>query len=215
MTVELLLVRHGESEGNAAHAFAGHGPSPLTARGLVQAACVGRALAAEGVPVAALYASDLPRAVQTAEALRRAMGPAAEALAVQTRADLRERAMGAWEGVTFRAIETDDPVGWQALVTRALDHAPPGGESHRAVAVRVAVAIDTLCAAHRAGRVVVVSHGVAMHHMLRHLLGVGREGVWFQADNCGIQRLALRDGQVRAVALNDTRHLTEYKESAT
>lgn len=207
MSLQLLLVRHGESEGNAAGAFTGHGPSPITARGRRQAEAVGRCLAAEGSALAALYSSDLPRAVQTAEALREAMGAAHLGTPLRLRGDLRERAMGAWEGVAFTEIQTRHPEDWQRLVARTLDHSPPGGESHRAVGRRVAAALTALCAEHAAGRVVVVSHGVAIHHMLRHLLGVEGEGVSFTADNCSVQRLSLGDGQVRAVALNDTRHL--------
>lgn len=207
MSLELLLVRHGESEGNASGAFTGHGPSPITARGRRQAEAVGRCLAAEGVALTALYSSDLPRAVQTAEALRAAMGAAYAETALRLRGDLRERAMGAFEGVTFAEVQARYPEDWQRLVARTLDHSPPGGESHRAVGRRVAAALTALRSEHASGRVVVVSHGVAIHHMLRHLLGVEGEGVSFAADNGSVQRLSLGDGRVRAVALNDTRHL--------
>ncbi len=209
MSVELLLVRHGESEGNAAGAFTGHSPSPLTARGRAQAAAVGRALAAEGAALTALYSSDLVRAVQTAEELLAAMGPLGAGVTIERRPGLRERAMGQWEGMSFRELEATDPAGWLALRARALDHCPPGGETHRACGARVAAAVAALCAGHRAGRVVVVSHGVAIHHMLRHLLGVHDEAVRFVVDNCSVQRLSLEAGGVRAVDLNDTRHLRE------
>ena len=44
LTRTLLLVRHGESEGNAARMFTGHSASPLTERGARQAEALAAAL---------------------------------------------------------------------------------------------------------------------------------------------------------------------------
>src|SRR5258708_6512529 len=62
---EPLLVRHGETIWNAAHRVQGHTDIPLSERGLAQAHLLAPRLARE--PIRALYASDLSRAVQTAE----------------------------------------------------------------------------------------------------------------------------------------------------
>ena len=65
----VLLVRHGQSQGNAEQRFGGHSPTPLSELGRAQAEATARALRGEGV--AAIYSSDLLRAVQTAEPLAR------------------------------------------------------------------------------------------------------------------------------------------------
>ena len=62
---ELILVRHGETEWNSEHRVQGYTDIPLSGRGREQAARLGLRLARE--PIRALYASDLSRAVQTAE----------------------------------------------------------------------------------------------------------------------------------------------------
>jgi broad specificity phosphatase PhoE len=68
----VLLVRHGQSQGNAEQRFGGHSPTPLSELGVAQAEATARALAREGVT--AIYSSDLLRAVQTAEPLAREAG---------------------------------------------------------------------------------------------------------------------------------------------
>lgn len=200
MILELCIVRHGESEGNRDRRFTGHGPSPLTPLGVRQADAVGEAL--RDLPPMMIYASDLPRAVQTAERIAQKTGAT-----VTHRKDLRERDMGRYVGMRFDEVESMDPLGWAALVQRDLDFVPPEGESHRAVAMRVASALDALRGTHGHGRVVVVSHGVAINHMLRGLLGVSGD-VSFQVDNCSIQHIELTpSGMVRVRRLNDVRHL--------
>ena len=62
--VTLLLVRHGQSAGNARRVFSGSADVPLTATGRAQAAALADRLAHE--PIAAVYASPLSRARDTA-----------------------------------------------------------------------------------------------------------------------------------------------------
>ncbi len=200
MTLELCIVRHGESEGNRAGRFTGHGPSPLTDHGVLQADAAGGALRDPAPQV--IYASDLRRAVQTAERIAERTGSP-----VVHRRDLRERDMGSYVGMRFDEVERSTPAGWSAISNRDPDFVPPGGESHRAVAERVGGALAVIRADHPEGRVVVVSHGIAIHHMLRGLLGVDFS-VAFHVDNCSIQRVEIsRAGSLRVRALNDTTHL--------
>ncbi len=199
--LELLLVRHGESEGNRAGMFTGHGPSPLTDRGRRQAEAVGAALATPAPDV--IYVSDLPRAVQTAEPLCARTG-----LAPVLTPEIRERDMGAFVGIPFEEVRAQHAEGWQALARRDPDYRPPGGESHRACSERVSRFVDEVRARHPRGRVIAVSHGVAIHHMLWHALVGGESHSVFVTDNCAVHRLEFHaDGRVRVVALNDTRHL--------
>ena len=63
--MKLYAVRHGESEANAAHVFAGWARVNLTELGRQQAREAGRLL--QGIPFDRVFSSDLPRAVQTAQ----------------------------------------------------------------------------------------------------------------------------------------------------
>ena len=80
----LVLVRHGETEWNAAGRLQGAIDVPLSERGRWQAQCVARRLREE--PLAAVVASDLARAMQTAAPLAAALG-----LPVTPEPRLRER----------------------------------------------------------------------------------------------------------------------------
>jgi 2,3-bisphosphoglycerate-dependent phosphoglycerate mutase len=207
VTRTLLLVRHGESEGNAKRMFTGHGDSPLTALGARQAEAVAEALAP--LAPATIYSSDLPRALSTAAPLSARLG-----LPVRSDARLRERDMGAYVGVRFEVLEAEQPDAWRALSSRDPDFAPPGGESHRQCSARVNGAIADILARHLTGAVVVVSHGVALHHVLTRLLGARDEGVILATDNCGVHRLEWREpGVLRVAALNDTSHLDRLRGS--
>ena len=64
-TTQVLLIRHGQSLGNAESRFGGHSPTPLSEFGRIQAAATARALAHE--QITAIYSSDLFRAVETAQ----------------------------------------------------------------------------------------------------------------------------------------------------
>ncbi|MBI5517914.1 MAG: histidine phosphatase family protein [Deltaproteobacteria bacterium] len=200
MTLELLLVRHAESEGNRAKAFTGHGPSRLSPRGLLQAEALARHL--EGTALDAVYCSDLPRARQTLEPAlrRRSRSP------VYTPA-LRERAMGVFTGLSFAEVEALHPDGWEHLKRRTPGYSPPEGESHDACFARVGTFAQALVERHPSGRVLLVSHGVALHHLLRWLLGTPPE-VLFAVDNASLHRLERRPGgATRVLGLNLTEHL--------
>jgi broad specificity phosphatase PhoE len=232
MAVEIVLVRHGQSEGNRDRVFTGHGPSRLTDLGQRQAAAAAARLAdrlagrnddraaaddrsagaeagerPRARPVDHIYSSDLVRCVQTAAplALRTGLRP------VETAA-LRERDVGEFTGLDFAEVQRRWPEGWSALLGRDAAYRPPGGESHLDCGQRVAAFLDELLARHLEGRVVVFSHGVAINHMLRHAVGLPREATqraYFQVENCSIQRIEHRPdlGAIRILAVNDVAHL--------
>src|SRR5688572_29885232 len=101
-TTRVLLIRHGESRGNAERRFGGHTATLLSDLGRRQAEATARALSAERVT--AVYSSDLPRAVETAEPLARAAG-----LEVVRTAALRERGVGLLDGLTFEEAAEAHP----------------------------------------------------------------------------------------------------------
>lgn len=203
----LLLVRHGESEGNAGRMFTGHSASPLSPLGERQAEALADALAPLNPSV--IYSSDLLRALATAAPLSARTG-----LPVRSDPRLRERDMGSFVGVRFEVLEAEQPESWRALKTRDPEFTPPGGESHRQCGARVNLAIDDILAAHPSGVVVVVSHGVALHHVLRRLLRADDAGLVLATDNCGVHRFDWSEPEVmRVSALNDTRHLVELRDS--
>jgi broad specificity phosphatase PhoE len=204
-TTRILLVRHGQSMGNAEGRFGGHTATPLSELGRRQAEATARALADEGVT--AIYTSDLLRAVETAEPLARATG-----LNVKQTEAFRERSVGHMEGLTFEAAAEKYPDEYAALLRRDFERVLTGGESYRQLLDRAARALDEAIAATRGGTLVVFTHTGTACILALHLMGAldapELRPVWLSTNNCGINRFHLHDdGFLRVRALNDTRHL--------
>jgi len=201
----LLLVRHGQSEGNAARRFGGHTATPLSSLGLTQAEAVAQSLSSESIT--AIYSSDLKRAVQTAEPLSKLTG-----LPINTTEAFRERSVGVLEGLTFEDAAQKHPEQYGALLRREFEHVLEGGESYRQLLDRAWLKLDEILAEHRGGTIVVFSHTGTICILVLHLMGAldspELKPVWLSSSNCGISRFELRhDGFIRVTALNDTRHL--------
>src|ERR1700756_5018462 len=98
----VIAVRHGETAWNVDTRIQGQLDVALNDTGLWQARRVARALEEE--PIAAIYASDLARAWQTAEAIAQPRG-----IEITADSGLRERAFGLFEGLTFADVRTALP----------------------------------------------------------------------------------------------------------
>lgn len=204
-STRILLVRHGQSQGNAEGRFGGHTATPLSARGLRQAVAVARALASE--KITAIYSSDLRRAVQTAEPLSRLTG-----LEIKRTTAFRERSVGVMEGLTFEEAAAQHPEQYAALIRRDFEHVILGGESYRQMLDRASEKLDHAIEQHRGGRICIFSHTGTICILTLHLMGAldapKLRPVWIKTTNCGITRIEVRtDGFVRVLAVNDTRHL--------
>jgi probable phosphoglycerate mutase len=204
-TTRVLLVRHGQSQGNAEQRFGGHSPTPLSELGHRQAEATARALANERVT--ALYSSDLLRAVQTAEPLARATG-----LELRQTAALRERSVGSMEGLTFEEAAAAHPEEYAALLRRDFEHVLTGGESYRQLLDRAAAEFDRAIERHRGSTVALFSHTGTICILALHLMGAldapALKPVWLSSNNCGVTRFSIEHGGlIRVKAFNDTRHL--------
>jgi 2,3-bisphosphoglycerate-dependent phosphoglycerate mutase len=204
-STNVLLIRHGQSEGNAEGRFGGHSATPLSARGHLQARATAEALAAESI--SAIYSSDLARAIQTAQPLAKLKG-----LPVETSDAFRERGVGVMEGLTFEDAAEKHPEQYAALLQRDFEHVLTGGESYRQRLDLAWQKLDELVSAHQGGRIVVFSHTGTICILALHLMGAldapELKPVWISSSNCGITRFELRDdGFIRVLTVNDTKHL--------
>ncbi|MGB7926306.1 MAG: histidine phosphatase family protein [Pyrinomonadaceae bacterium] len=204
-TTSVLLIRHGQSQGNAEGRFGGHTSTPLSQRGRLQTEATARALASE--TFTAIYSSDLRRAVQTAEPLARLTR-----LEINKTEAFRERSVGVMEGLTFEEAAAQHPEQYGALLRRDFDHVLVGGESYRQMLDRASRHLDHAIEQHRGGRIIIFSHTGTICILTLHLMGAldapELRPVWITTANCGITRFELRsDGFVRVLAINDTRHL--------
>jgi 2,3-bisphosphoglycerate-dependent phosphoglycerate mutase len=205
LTTHVILIRHGQSQGNAEGRFGGHTDTPLSPRGRKQAEATARALASEKFD--AIYSSDLPRAIETASPLAKLTG-----VALETTEALRERSVGVMEGLTFEEAAEQHPEQYHALLRRDFEHVLLGGESYRQTLDRASRKLDEAIEQHKGGRIALFAHTGTICILILHLMGAldapELKPVWIATANCGISRFDLRDdGFVRVINNNDTRHL--------
>lgn len=205
LTTHVVIIRHGQSQGNAEGRFGGHTDTPLSPQGHRQAQATAKALASENFAV--IYSSDLTRAIETAAPLAKLSGAPLE-----TTESLRERSVGVMEGLTFEEAAEQHPEQYQALLRRDFEHVLLGGESYRQTLDRASRKLDEAIEQHKGGRIALFAHTGTICILILHLMGAldapDLKPVWIATANCGIARFELRDdGFVRVLAINDTRHL--------
>jgi probable phosphoglycerate mutase len=197
----ILAIRHGETAWNVDTRIQGHLDIPLNDTGRLQARRLAEAIAGEDL--AAVYASDLARACETAEALARGAG-----VEVVRHDGLRERAFGAFEGLTFAEIEARWPD--QALRWRRRDpeFAAEGGETLRAFHARCIATASALASRHAGRQIALVSHGGVMDCLYRAATRVDLAAprTW-RLGNASINRLLHTPQGFSLVGWNDTHHL--------
>ena len=139
METTIFLVRHGETVDNARQIMQGQTQGELNQRGREQAEQVARRLASE--PLDAIVASDLHRAIQTAEVIAEPHG-----LPVVTTPLLRERDWGSFTGRFIPDLRNEV---W-----------PDDIESEEALLERARSFLINMTATYPGKRVVAVGHGI-------------------------------------------------------
>lgn len=207
----ILAIRHGETAWNVDTRIQGHLNIPLNATGHWQAERLGQALATENI--AAIYASDLSRAHETALYVSRASG-----IPVVAELGLRERGFGDFEGRTFAEIEIALPDQAERWRKRDPAFAPTGGESLLQVQERVLATVDRLAKAHPGELIVMVGHGGVMDVLYRAAtrLDLQAARTWLLG-NTAVNRLLWTPEGLSLVGWSDTQHLSDavLDESST
>jgi len=193
----ILLVRHGETDGNAARVLQ-RPDVPLNERGIRQAEQLARRLSALGF--ARILCSDLLRARMTAAPLAARSG-----IAIEESPLLQERNFGDLRGLAYAEL-AENPFG--------PDVRPPNGEDWPTFHGRVADAFAFIVKRRRSvnGTLVVVTHGLVCHALVeRHALLPEGVVVPERFDNTSITVLH-EDAPHGVSLLNCTRHLATSLE---
>lgn len=208
----LVLIRHGEAQTYLEKIVAGEdnckGLSPLGRR---QAEALRDRFREhdELGEVDALYASTVPRAMETAEILAPAFGH----LEVRIERDLREYDAGEAHGLTWEEMEERYPV--------PVPHDPnwvraPGGESWAAFGARVGVALQRIIADHKGETVVIACHGGVIEHAFQVWGLSSVDGLHLEIKNTGITEFLWTEAwpwhqpappSWRLIRVNDAAHL--------
>jgi len=200
--LRLIFIRHGASTWNDERRIQGQLDPPLSERGREQAERLAQRF--REVPVDAFYSSDLVRARATADAIGGVLGRSPEIWP-----ELREVALGEWEGKTRDEIVADYPEQWQSWIDKPSWDVVPGGEGTDAFEARVGTAIERLVQLHTSGRVLIVTHGGVIQVALLRVVGRSSNGLFpFTIENTSLTVLQGSPNRLVVGRVNDTCHLS-------
>ncbi len=199
--MELILIRHGETDWNKDHVFRGKKDMRLNATGILQADAVGDALADRVFE--AVYSSPLKRAMVTATRVAKP-----HEMQVREAPELSDINFGLWEGLTQKDVQER----WPAIHKRWVGNPSwvkfPGGEGVRRAWKRVNSGLREILFLHGTGTIVIVSHRVPIKMMTAYLMGKKRKHIHEIKHDPGAMSIFEVDGvRGRPVVLNDRRHL--------
>lgn len=202
MEKEIYIIRHGETDLNAAGIVQGRGiNSDLNDVGRAQAAAFYQRYKHPGFDK--LYTSSLKRTHQTVK------GFIDDGLAWEQLSGLDELAWGIWEGKTAtehsRAVFRELAEQWQS---GNYDAKFSGGESPAEVKARLQEALDYILAKPDENKVLICMHGRAMRLLCCMLTGKPlSEMADFPHLNTTLYRFRYADGKFEILDFNNTDHL--------
>jgi len=197
----MILVRHGQSTWNREHRIQGQLDPPLSDEGRRQAELLGHRLA--GRPLAGFYASDLKRALETAEAIESLVD-----LKPAPTPGLREIFLGEWEGLSTEEIAERFPDAWARWSEKPDWDLVPGGEGAARFETRVLATLDEILDRHARGDVLLVTHGGVIQVALHRVVGRPSRGLFpFKIQNASISVIEVRAGRMIIAGSNDVAHL--------
>jgi glucosyl-3-phosphoglycerate phosphatase len=195
----VTLIRHAETEANAAGIWQGQGDAGLSEVGRSQAAALGERLSDAGF--SRVVSSDLVRTLDSARAA--GLDPTPDAA-------WREMDIGSWEGLTRDEVYDRFPDEMASLA--AGEEVPMGGgETWLTFGARARAAFDGLLAGLEDGQhAAVLTHGGVVHAVVSSVLGItGRSGPWpiDRVRNTAVTELVAVDGRIEVHRYNDAAHL--------
>ncbi|GER86440.1 alpha-ribazole phosphatase [Dictyobacter vulcani] len=183
----LWLVRHGVTTWNSERRFCGQSDPVLSSEGEKQAQAVGLELSQR--VIAAVYTSNLQRAVQTAAIIGKYQQTAPS---MRLSGAWSELFFGAWEGLTYTEIATRYPDQLD-FFTNPMQASPVDGESLLVLIERVRTAFIQMvrdAVSFPAGDIVLVSHGGALRVLICLVLGMPFERQWqVKLDHCSLSAI--------------------------
>lgn len=209
--VELYIVRHADALPDADEVVdGGYDAQALSALGRRQAEALADRL--REISLAAIYASPIARAIQTARPT--ALSHQVE---IQPVDGLREIALGTLEadavtGVTPEEVSALLRTRLREIANIAVStgswESIPGTEPSELLRARLTAAMDRIISAHPGERVLVVSHAGAINAYLATLLGISHD-YFFPTANTSISVMRAMGERRMLFSLNDIAHLVQ------
>ena len=187
--VSFYIIRHGQSEGNAAKILQGREEYPLSETGRLQAAERGRSLkpVLSGSGKTLLFSSPMSRAMETAEIIAREAS-VSEPVCIN---ELMEMSLGIWSGKSMNQVRNEEPDLWESFMTRSWDAIPEAEPSSSLYsrALLAWAALRDAAVEHNANKVIAITHGGLLQWLLKSSFGSRSWLPLFPSSNCGLYKL--------------------------
>jgi broad specificity phosphatase PhoE len=204
--LELYLIRHGKSTWNQSGRIQGQADAPLAKEGMKQAELLATRLTNAWFDV--IYASDLERALQTAEIAF----PDRE---IKTDRRLREGSMGVFEGRMWEELTEEEQAQLAVWYAGPYEQKVPGGESNDDMKER---SLSWLKSLPKVGRVAAVTHGGFIESLLCSIVGRPSPRDWrvasgwgFVLQNTSLSKLRITPDFKAIEYIGDAAHLEAFK----
>lgn len=198
--MELVLVRHGETDYNRADVFRGRVDLHLNRQGMQQALAAAKYLS--GLAFEAFYSSPLKRSMETAAAISAPHG--GEPVPLERFIDVD---YGEWSGKSVEEVREGWPEEFRLWVEDPGSVVFPGGEALAEVRGRLEEGLRSLAEEH-SGRVLLVGHKVINRLVVCIALGLPTSGIWrIEQSNGAINVISHGERGWVLTRLNDTTHL--------
>jgi len=199
--MELILIRHGETDLNKQLVFRGTLDVRLNALGISQADATAEAL--KDRVFEAIYTSPLKRAAVTATRIAKPHD-----IKVRVNDGLMDIDFGSWQGKSEQEIASSYPGPYRRWQEKPAGVKFPSGEGVKKAWKRVVGGLREIIFLHGVGTVVIVSHRVPVKMMTAYLLGKKRGDIHeIVHDPCAISIFDVQHRTYKPVVLNDSSHL--------
>jgi len=202
--MDLLLIRHAESEGNTKNIMQGRTDFSLSREGICQAEYLAKRLEDHNIDI--IYTSSLKRALDTAKII----GRYHPGIPIITKEELTEIHIGVFTGLPWSEAKKKYPnLTEECTRTRNLD-CVPGAETSEEISKRVKLCVDFILShKNTVKRMIVISHGGFLKKLLKKLLGIPENTpLSFTLANASVSELFFND-IIRVKKVNCTFHLLE------
>ncbi|MBC7246931.1 MAG: histidine phosphatase family protein [Actinobacteria bacterium] len=198
--MQLILVRHGETEYNRADVFRGRVDLPLNERGRMQARAAASCL--RETDFEAFYSSPLRRSMETARAIAEPHGGEVRPLE-----EFNDVDYGLWSGKSVDEVREAWPELFSIWVDNPEEVVFPEGESLRAVRERLQAGLDRLAEQHD-GTILLVGHKLINRLLICIVLDLPTAAFWHVDQSNGAINV-IAHGELGWVLrrMNDVGHL--------
>lgn len=203
----MIIVRHGETEGNRLQTLQGQSDTELNEIGRLQVQLLAGRLQKQP-PFAAIYSSDLQRTMDTAKIIAEKL-PGVPIIPTPA---LREWNLGQLQGHTWAELEKKSPDIRNAFRQAGDDIQAPGGEKRSELEKRVAACLESLAQKHPNDRILLVSHGGTLRSMFKYVVGVPKApNLLPLTSNASYNHIVSVKGAWQLLCWNDISHLEGVK----